>query len=75
MDTVDDKLVEDPRNFPHAPGVITLVRDTGGYRKVWIHLSEAKKAYPKIRVVQLDRILVRGADVELLDCPTFHYTW
>lgn len=35
-----------------ASGVITVVRDTGAYLKVWSHLYEAQKAYPKIRVFE-----------------------
>lgn len=39
MTSEDSKYVEDPRNFPGAPGVITCVRDTGSYVRVWTHMK------------------------------------
>lgn len=44
---------QDPRNFLQAPGVITLIRNTGGNLKVWDYLAIAKKAFPNIRMAQM----------------------
>lgn len=48
------KSIEDPRNFPDAPGVVTFVRDTGGYLKVWAHFFEVKEAFTNIRMFSMD---------------------
>lgn len=57
MTTVDGNSVEDTRNFPKAPGVITFVRNRagrgGGYLDLWYHLFEAKDMFPEIRVFEL----------------------
>lgn len=44
--------MEDPNNFPRAPGVTALIRDTGKYLKAWIYLFKAREAYPAIRMVE-----------------------
>lgn len=36
---VDGKSVDDPTNFPKAPGVITCIRETGTDLKVWNHFG------------------------------------
>lgn len=36
--SVDGMSTEDPSNFPGAPGVITLIRNTGEKLKLWDHL-------------------------------------
>lgn len=54
INKVDGKTTEDPRNFPKAPGVITCVRDTGSFLKVWSHLFEAKEPFPNIRMLEID---------------------
>lgn len=51
LSTVDGKSVEDPNN---DPGVISCIRDTGSYLKVWAHVFKAKDAFPDIRMAQLD---------------------
>lgn len=51
---MDGKSIEDPRNFPNAPGVTTCVRDTGTYLKVWGHLTEAKETFPNMRMVEMN---------------------
>lgn len=50
MPTVAGKSVKGPRNFPNAPCVITCVRDTGCYLKVWSHIFKAKETFPNIRM-------------------------
>lgn len=42
--SIDRKSVEDPNNFPNAPG------DTGKYLKVGTHLFDAKDLFPEIRM-------------------------
>lgn len=59
MNEVDGKSTEDPRNFPKAPGVITCVRDTGAYLRVWSHLFEAKEAFPNIRMFDMEDPSIR----------------
>lgn len=54
ISSIDGKSVEDPNNFPRPPGVTTLIRDTSKYINVWVHLFEAREAYPGIRMVELD---------------------
>lgn len=44
----DRKSLEDPRNFCKAPDVISYIRDTGNYLKIWTHLFEADDAFPEI---------------------------
>lgn len=52
MTLVDVESVEDARNFPKAPGVITWIRDTGRGLNVWVHLW-AKEAFPAIRMAEV----------------------
>lgn len=57
--TVDDKCTEDPRNFPNASGVITLIKNTRGNLKAWNHLAGAKNAYPNIRMTQIESLTLK----------------
>lgn len=50
LSSVDGNLVEDPRNFPQATGVITCVRDTG-YLKIWHHLQGCIHQHSRVRNV------------------------
>lgn len=49
--SMDRKSTEDPRKFPKALRVITLVRNTGSNLKVLDYQTEAKSAFPNIRMV------------------------
>lgn len=44
--SVDAKSKEDSRNFPNAPRVVTLIRNTGGNLKAWDQLAGNKDAFP-----------------------------
>lgn len=54
METIEGKNIEDPQNFPRAPGVITCIRETGNQLEVWNHLYEARAAFPNIRMFELE---------------------
>lgn len=51
--SVDSRPAEDPRNFPKDAGVITWMCNTGRDLKVRNHLSEARDAFPEIRIVEM----------------------
>lgn len=51
--SVDGISVEDHNNFPNAPRVISCIRDTRKYFRMWSHIFEAKDAFPDIRIAQL----------------------
>lgn len=59
MSSVDGKSVEDPRNFPNYPGVITCIRDTGAYLKAWSHVAEAKEAFSNMTIAKMDTPYLR----------------
>lgn len=51
VSSVNRKSVEDARNFHNASGVITRFREVE--LEVWDHLSEAKNAFPGIKMVEM----------------------
>lgn len=51
---VDGLSTKDPNNFPNAPGVVTLIRNTGENLKVWDHLTGAKDVYSKLQLAQIE---------------------
>lgn len=52
--SIDGKSTEDPKNFPKAPGVITLISNSGHKLKVWDFLAASKKSSPNIRMAQFE---------------------
>lgn len=51
---VDWISTEGPSNLLNTHGVIIPIGNTGGSFKVWDHLAEAKNAFPKLRMAQIE---------------------
>lgn len=51
--SIDGKSTQEPRNFPNATEVITLIQNIGSNLKVWDHLEGAKDVFSNLRMSQM----------------------
>lgn len=47
--------MENPKKFPDATWVITLISYSGGKQNVWDYLTAAKDSFPNIRMDKFER--------------------